>query len=346
MSVKVGFIGAGNIANTHARSLAASNADLTFVAVFDPESERAKRFASLNGSVVCDSAIDVIERSEAVYVCTWTSDHEANVRLIAEAGKAVFCEKPLGTDLAMAERMVDVVRAADVVNQVGLVLRNSPVFHLLRHLVHSQDAGRPMSVIFRDDQFLPVRGSYASTWRADVDKAGAGVLIEHSIHDIDLLEWIYGPIASVSAESSHVHGIEGIEDVVSVNLSFESGVIGSLTSVWHELSDRASNRQVEVFNETLWAQLRGEWYGDVTWTIGEDSGELSGQELVDYSASVSPGSGENPDANFIRSVRAGTTASPSMKSALRAHVVVDACYRSAATGQRIDVAANYGRADG
>ena len=140
------------------------------------------------------------------------------------------------------------------------------------------------------------------------------------------------------SESSHVHGIDGIEDVVSVNLSFKNGVIGSLTSVWHELSDRPSNRQVEVFNETLWAQLRGEWYGDVAWTLGEDSGELSGEELVDYSASVSPGSGQNPDANFIRSVSAGTTAGPSMQTALRAHVVVDACYRSAATGKRIDVA--------
>ena len=178
-----------------------------------------------------------------------------------------------------------------------------------------------------------------------MNKAGAGVLIEHSIHDIDLLEWIYGPIATVSAESSHIHGIEGIEDVISVNLTFANGVIGSLTSVWHELLDRASNRQVEVFNETLWAQLRGEWYGDVTWTLGETSAELSGQQMVDYAASVSPGSGENPDGNFIRAVNAGQDASPSMRTALRAHVVVDACYRSAAMGERIDVAADYGRED-
>ena len=267
MSVKVGFIGAGNIAGYHSKSLVASGEDVTWAAVFDTDPDRAAKFAAITGAVLCGDAAEVVERSDAVYVCTWTSMHEPNVRLVVEAGKAVFCEKPLGTDLTSSHRIVDLAESAGVVNQVGLVLRNSPVFHMLRHLVHDETAGRPMTVVFRDDQFLPISGRYASTWRAEVGKAGAGVLIEHSIHDIDLLEWIYGPIATVSAEASYVHEIEGIEDVIGVNIGFESGVVGSLTSVWHDMTDRVSNRHVEVFNERLWGRLRGEWFGDVSWTL-------------------------------------------------------------------------------
>jgi predicted dehydrogenase len=47
-----------------------------------------------------------------------------------------------------------------------------------------------MNVVFRDDQYLPTQGVYASTWRADAALAGSGVLLEHSIHDLDLLEWL------------------------------------------------------------------------------------------------------------------------------------------------------------
>jgi len=339
MSVRVGFIGAGNIADYHSKSLAASGEDVTWAAVYDTDPARSASFAAVTGAVQCEDAVEVVERSDAVYVCTWTSMHEPNVRLAADAGRAVFCEKPLGTDLASARRIVELVESSGVVNQVGLVLRNSPVFHLLRYLVHDEVAGKPMAVVFRDDQFLPITGRYASTWRAEVDKAGAGVLIEHSIHDIDLLEWIYGPIAAVSAEAAYVHGIEGIEDVIGVNLAFESGVIGSLNSVWHDMTERVSNRHVEVFNERLWGRLRGEWFGDVAWTLGERSGSLSGDELVKEAAAVSPGSGENPDGNFIRAVRDGNSAYPQLRTALRAHAVVDACYRSVASGRRVHVRA-------
>jgi len=346
MSVKVGFIGAGNIAEYHSKSLAASGEDVTWAAVFDTDPDRSAKFAATTGAVFCEAAAEVVERSDAVYICTWTSMHEPNVRLVVEAGKAVFCEKPLGTDLASAQRIVELAESAGVVNQVGLVLRNSPVFHMLRHLVRDEAAGKPMAVIFRDDQFLPITGRYASTWRAEVDKAGAGVLIEHSIHDIDLLEWIYGPIATVSAEASYVHDIEGIEDVIGVNIVFESGTIGSLTSVWHDMTERVSNRHVEVFNERLWGRLRGEWFGDVTWTLGDRSGSLSGDELLAEAAAVSPGSGANPDGNFVRAVRDDAPAYPQLRAALRAHEVVDACYRSVASGERILVGPDYGLADG
>ena len=273
---------------------------------------------------------EVIAGSDAVYVCTWTSEHETLVALAADAGVAIFCEKPLGINLASARRMVERVTASGVVNQVGLVLRRSPVFHLLKQLGNDPASGELITVIFRDDQFLPVQGRYASTWRADVEKAGAGVLLEHSIHDVDLLEWMYGPITSVSATTRFLHGIDGIEDSAVANYRFASGLHATLTSVWHDLLDRPSNRQVEVFGSTLWAQLNGEWAGEVRWSR---TGPLETRAGADVVAEVTdPQAGENPDGAFIRAVRGKTAAYPSMGDALRAHIVVDATYRSAADG--------------
>ncbi len=328
MTLRVGFLGAGNIATYHSKSLRASGEDVERSLVFDPDRVRAERFATASEAALARSAEEVIEHSDAVYVCTWTSEHERLVTLAAEAGIAIFCEKPLGTTLASAQRIVDVVEQNGVTNQVGLILRRSPVFHLLKQLGDDDDSGELMTVIFRDDQFLPIQGNYASTWRADVERAGAGVLLEHSIHDVDLLEWMYGPIISVSASTRFLHDIDGIEDSAVAHYQFASGLHATLISVWHDLLDRQSNRQVEVFGSTLWAQLSGEWFGDVRWSRGGELEQRSGTAVAD--AVRDPLAGENPDGAFIRAVRDQCPAYPNMADALRAHIVVDATYRSAA----------------
>jgi predicted dehydrogenase len=334
MTLRVGFLGAGNIATYHSKSLRASGEDVERSLVFDPDLDRSEAFAMASGADVATSADHVIEHSDAVYVCTWTSEHEALVARAAEAGVAVFCEKPLGTTLTSAARMVEVVERSGVTNQVGLILRRSPVFHLLKQLGEDDASGDLITVVFRDDQFLPIRGMYASTWRADVEKAGAGVLLEHSIHDVDLLEWMYGPITSVSASTRFLHGIPGIEDSAVAHYQFANGVHATLTSVWHDLLERQSNRQVEVFGSTLWAQLTGEWFGEVRWSHeGVGGGKVEQRSGAAVTEAVrDPLAGENPDGAFIRAVRDGRSAYPTMADALRAHIVVDATYRSAAAG--------------
>ena len=124
-----------------------------------------------------------------------------------------------------------------------------------------------MSIVFRDDQFIPIQGHYSSTWRGDVTKAGAGTLLEHSVHDIDMLEFLAGPIGSVAAQSASFHAIDGIEDVMAATIGFSSGAVGTLTSIWHDVLSRPSLRRVEVFCEHRWAMLEGDdWYGPVAWT--------------------------------------------------------------------------------
>jgi predicted dehydrogenase len=330
MSVRVGFLGAGLIATYHSKSLRHSGADAVWTGVHDPDRARAEAFARASGAPLCSSEEEVLDGCDAVYICTWTSEHPRLVDAAVERGLAVFCEKPLATDVAGARAMAAAVEQAQVVNQVGLVLRHSPAFNLLRHLAADPASGRVMSVVFRDDQFIPVQGHYGSTWRGDVALAGSGTLLEHSIHDIDMLEYVVGQIDSVSARSAEFHGITGIEDSVAVTLSFENGAVGSLVSIWHDLLERPSLRRVEVFCERAYLVVEGDWFGPVTWTrSGADEGSLAGEALAAEVARLGLPGG-NPDGAFVECVAAGRPAHPDFATAVRAHEVADAIYRAAA----------------
>jgi predicted dehydrogenase len=219
------------------------------------------------------------------------------------------------------------------VNQVGLVLRFSPAFCWLRKLISEPKSGRVMSVMFRDDQYIPLQGMYKSTWRGDVARAGSGALLEHSIHDVDIIESLVGPVATVSGLTSEFHGITGIEDAVTLSLSFTGGAVGSLLSVWHDILERESSRYVEVICENLWCAIdTDDWWGPVRWArTNEEPGTLEGRALGEsvWSAGLAP---VNPDEGFLAAITGGQTAGPDFESALRAHIVVDAAYRSAAQG--------------
>ena len=332
MTVSVGFIGAGQQAGFHARSLAASGADFKFAGVHDADPDRAAAFASWTGATVRGVDTDVIGSADAVYVCTWTSEHPRLVVLAAEAGTPVFCEKPLATGLDGARAMARAVAAAGITNQVGLVLRSSSAFALLRHLIGDPESGRLLSVTFHDDQYLPVQGWYESTWRADPERAGSGVLLEHSIHDVDLIEQLAGPVRSVSARSAHTHGLTGIEDLVAASFELASGALANLTTVWHDIPERLNDRRIEVVCERLWVTVEGDWIGPIRWQRpGAPTQLLSGEALLARAGELGL-TRPNADGAFIEAVATGGKASPDFADALRAHVVVDAAYRSAAAG--------------
>jgi predicted dehydrogenase len=344
MTVRVGFLGCGFIARYHAAMLDGPCAEgaARIGAVFDVDQDRAAEFTAGHagpGAEVVASEQAVIAASDAVYVTTWTAEHRRLVEHVAAAGRAVFVEKPLAFSVADATAMATAVAQAGVVNQVGLVLRDSPSLLLLRHLVQRPASGRVMSIVFRDDQFLPVQGLYGSTWRADAARAGAGTLLEHSIHDLDLLRWIAGPILDVSARTAAFHGIEGIEDVATVSLAFASGALATLTSVWHDVLARPSLRHIEVLCERAHYVLTGDVDGPVGWTVegGEaepafgPSGSVRGDELRALVAARGL-KARNPDAAFVAAVAAGSPAYPAIAEAVPAHAAADAAYRSAASG--------------
>jgi predicted dehydrogenase len=160
---------------------------------------------------------------------------------------------------------------------------------------------------------------------------GAGTLLEHSIHDVDMLRFLVGDVARVSAHTANFHGLDGIEDVATASLRFTNGATGVLNSVWHDNLARPSLRRVEVFCERRHIVIEGDdWFGPVSWTDSDGTnGSLEGEELEAAVAPMRDGS-NNPDGEFVRAVLEGRAASPDLHTAVHAHRLVDAMYESAA----------------
>ena len=203
-----------------------------------------------------------------------------------------------------------------------------------------------MAVTFRDDQYIPNQGRYASTWRVDRALAGRGALLEHSIHDVDVLRWVGGEVAAVSGTRREFHGHDGIDDVAVARLEFAAGGVAALTSVWHDVLERPSLRFVELFCERLHIALDGDSKGGVRWQFtGSPPEERAPDELVAecLSWAASPdvpttdvvtfvgGPILNPATPFLTAVRDGTPSPLPLAEALPAHCIADAIYRSADT---------------
>jgi predicted dehydrogenase len=336
----VGFIGTGHIATFHSKMLKISGINIVRGGCYDVDTNRAQVFAQASGSTVMSSEQEVIDSSDLVYICTWTSEHQRLVEMCIAAQKPFFCEKPLSTGLASAHAMHTAAATSGLTHQCGLILRRSPAYLWARELITDTKAGAPMAVVFRDDQFIPIQGHYKSTWRSDIAKAGAGTLLEHSIHDVDMLRFLIGDVSSVSARSTYRHGLEGIEDCVAASIQFANGAIGTLTTIWHDNLSRPSLRHVEVFCEYRTVIISGDdWFGPVTWSDADGStGSLAGDELVARTAPLAV-THANPDAAFVLSSLNGEAGFPDFSIALDAHRIVEAMYESARhNGASVDIA--------
>ena len=341
MTLRVGLIGCGLQGSVHARSIGAlagaGLVDAQVVVTHDLDRSRAEGLAALSGATVVDDPEAVVAGADAVYVCTPTGSHRRLVDLVAAGGTALFCEKPLATSLADAEAMAQA--AAGIPNQVGLVLRHAPAYAALAAVVAGGSLGRPLAAVFRDDQYWPIQGQYGSTWRGDVAQAGGGTLIEHSIHDLDVLGWLLGEAVSVSGRTVELGAHPGVEDVAVGTLVFASGAVATLTSVWHQVLSRSSNRWLEVLCEHGVVSVVREWAGPLTVTTSR------GAETVDcpppawlaglpveerWQGAVAAYA---PQAlAFLTAVGSGATPAPGLPVAVAAHRLADAVYRSAATG--------------
>lgn len=350
----VGLVGCGFIGRFHSRNirgvLRTERVPAEYAAVCDREVARAESFAGITGArVVSGDAPGLIASGDlsAIYICTETSEHPALVEAAVARGLHVFCEKPLARTLEEVEAMVAAVEAAGVTNQVGLVLRYSPVFTVLKDLISQAELGPLLSAHMRDDQFFPTRGHYASAWRGDFEKAGGGTLIEHSIHDIDLFRWLFGEVATVRCHTRFTSGHDRIEDVAVVTFQHAGGHQTTLSSIWHAIDDRPSTRRLEIFFEGGWFATEHDFMGPIRYQgrTGAEI-ELSAEEVFARYVAIAgldeleadlARKGMLEDYVFLQAVNERRPSFPDFRTALAAHRIVDACYRSAASGVEVEL---------
>jgi predicted dehydrogenase len=350
----IALIGCGFIGRFHSRNLRGvirtERIPAQYLAVCDRVIGRAQEFASITGAEVVASDAEQVfaeETLNAVYVCTETAEHPDLVARAAERGLAIFCEKPLAKTLHEVQAMVDVVEEAGVVNQVGLVLRYSPVYTVLKDLISAEGLGPLLTAHLRDDQFFPTRGHYASAWRGDYERAGGGTLIEHSIHDVDLFRWLFGDVEAVRCHTRYTSGHDRVEDVAMVTFQHTDGHQTTLTSAWHAIDARPSTRRLEVFFEGGWFATEHDFIGPIRYQLRTGvERELSPDEVLERYQKLAELDDEEmrlatrgmlEDYRFLQCVAEGRPAFPDFRVALAAHAIVDACYRSAREGREVHI---------
>ncbi len=205
--VRVGIIGAGLIGQNHSMMLRyvadCTEQSVRVVSVADVSHLAAERLAARwHGAKALESADEIIADPsiDAVWICTPTAIHRQVCVGAARAGKHIFCEKPLAMNSAEAAQMENEISLAGVLSQVGLVLRLSPVYTVIRDLLRDPDRQAPHRHDARRSG-LPDPWRHDSAWRNDPLLTAGGTLIEHSVHDFDLFTWIFGPVIRLSCRS-------------------------------------------------------------------------------------------------------------------------------------------------
>jgi predicted dehydrogenase len=239
--------------------------------------------------------------------------------------------------------------ASGLICQVGFQLRRLALVAEAHRVITSGELGPPMAYVLRDDQAFPMTSvdRNISAWRSQREHAGGGTLIEHSIHGIDLLNWIFGRPVAVTARTRSMLGLD-VEDTATALIDHESGVSGTLVSVYGLVRGREESR-LEVFCrdeviEITWGSLveapensirvqrSGEPPEDLDPTL------LLDQQLHGLGLSQRPFLlNELADRAFVEAVLSGRPATPDLGDALVAHGVVEAAYRSAESGSRVAV---------
>ena len=225
--IRVGLIGAGLIGQLHSMMLRyvadRTEQSVRVVSVADLAHRAAEQLAARwQGARALESAEEIIADPsiDAVWICTPTAMHRQVCIAAARAGKHIFCEKPLAMTAAEASAMAAAIKAAGVISQVGLVLRFSPVYNVIKAMFAEDGVGKLLSVTMRDDQDFPTRGAHASAWRNDPSLTAGGTLIEHSVHDFDLLTWMFGPVTSLYCRTRNLNGADGVEDFGATSMEF------------------------------------------------------------------------------------------------------------------------------
>jgi len=218
--INFGLIGAGRIGAFHARNIK-QYTDAKIYAVADVVREAADRLArEVGAEKTYYSPEDLIkdERVDAIVICLPNNLHYQVSMMAIEAGKHVFCEKPLCLKSSEAEDLVRRVRKAGVKFQVGYNRRFDKSYENVKKLIEDGDLGR--LVLAYSNTFDP---EPHSGWEAN-EKLSGGILFTTCSHDFDMLYWLIGSrVRRVYTES---RGAFGRDQYLMSLLSFENDVLG------------------------------------------------------------------------------------------------------------------------
>lgn len=224
-AARIGIVGLGTMGRAHLNALLRTP-DATAVAVADPAYEAGLHAVSLGVKHYSHYA-DMLEREalDGVLVAVPNAQHHVVGMACIERDMAVLIEKPIAESNESAQGLCDAAACRGVPVLVGHHRRHNPAVQLVRKAVAGGLIGAPTVANILDIKLKP-DSYFATAWRTQ-PPAGGPVLL-NMIHEIDVLRYVFGEIASLHAFSSKKTRGHDVEDTASVMLRFENGAIGTM----------------------------------------------------------------------------------------------------------------------
>jgi myo-inositol 2-dehydrogenase / D-chiro-inositol 1-dehydrogenase len=229
-SLKIGLIGAGRIGSLHAEHIASRIPSTDLVMVADAFEEVARKcaqryaipFATWDYHAILEHP-DI----QAVVICSSTDTHAQIIEEAAQAGKHIFCEKPIALDLSSIDQALAAVELAGVKLQIGFNRRFDANYRRVRSAVEGGEIGRPHLLHITSCDPAPPPIAYI--------RVSGGIFLDMTIHDFDMARFLIGSeveeiftMAGVMVDPAI--GEAGDMDTAVVLLQFTNGVIGTINN--------------------------------------------------------------------------------------------------------------------
>ncbi len=228
--IRLGLVGCGRIAKNHIQAIEAHQEDLELIAIHDESQDvlanvekefpHAKTYSKLQ---------DLLNNPEidAVTLCTPSGLHPIQTMKVARAGKHVITEKPMATRWQDALDMVRVCDEEVVRLFVVKQNRHNATLQVLKRAIDSGRFGRiymvTTNVFWTRPQEYYNQAKWRGTWEYD-----GGAFMNQASHYVDLLHWLIGPVASVTAVTGTLARTIDAEDTGVMTIRWRSGAMGSV----------------------------------------------------------------------------------------------------------------------
>ncbi len=193
-----------------------------------------------------NSADDLIadEEVNAVYVATPPSSHAMYAIKAMKAGKPVYVEKPMAATYAQCQEMLSVSKETGMPLFVAYYRRTLPGFLKVKALIDEGAIGKPLFVnmMLVRPANTAERDNQNPAWRVQPDLAGGGIFYDLAAHQLDYLDFLFGPVKEVFGLADNFGGFYAAEDTVVASLRFKNDVL--MSGSWSFVSDESSRRDV------------------------------------------------------------------------------------------------------
>jgi len=246
-----GIIGAGNVCEIKSGPAFKKVKKSSLAAVMRRDVLKLKDFAKRHKVTKWyTNADDLINDTEvnAIYIATPPYKHKEYTISALKAGKSVYVEKPMALNFNEAKEMVNCSKETGIPLFVAYYRRWFPYFLKIKELLENNAIGELLAVNLtnilpaRENDFKQVR----PPWHLIPRISGGGYFFDLACHQLDILDFLLGSIENVAGSYTNRAGHYWVEDTLSSNLRFESGVLG--TCVWSYVGDKDNSiDRIEIF---------------------------------------------------------------------------------------------------